>query len=554
MAPVFLMAIATDSIHIFNEFYFRYRESHNRRAAIIETMHAVQRPVQYTALATAAGFAVLMFMNIIPVKVFGGLVAFGTVMLRVLSFSFIPAMFALVSEKSLATVAAGEETDKGFSARALRGLAGFGGRRPWLVVGVSSVLLAVAIYGLTTINVNNNLVNWFKSSSEVRIADHDLNKALGGTSLAYIIADGQAEDVMKNPEALKSIEALQRKLETLHVVGKTTSVVDYIKRINRVLHNDDPAYDKIPDNAKIVAQYLFIFNMSAKPSDLDNVVDPSFRKANIWVQLKTWDATAMRQVADVVHEWKAPALVLAPPVSVESEDTNPDAPATAAAAVPAAAAVALPPMTFKPAGIAWFNLVWNDEVLWDMVRGFIASLVIVFVILAFNFRSIPWAVVGYLPLLFTVALIYATIGFLGLDFDMPVSVLSCLSLGMAVDFAIHFISRFRQRLHETVAVGVKPSAELVLDALQWTAARPGKGIVRNAILFAASFSVMLFASLTPYISVGAFIVSMMAISALMTILGLPALIMIFHNWLLPANTGTPLPDDSAHAAVPAGRS
>ena len=50
MAPV-LMAIATDSIHIFNEFYFRYREKRDKKAAILETMKAVGRPVRYTALA-----------------------------------------------------------------------------------------------------------------------------------------------------------------------------------------------------------------------------------------------------------------------------------------------------------------------------------------------------------------------------------------------------------------------------------------------------------------------------------------------------------------------
>ncbi|MDO8465416.1 MAG: MMPL family transporter, partial [Gallionella sp.] len=60
MAPVFLMAIATDSIHIFNEFYFRYKERGDKLAAIRETMAAVSRPVRYTALATAAGFAVLL--------------------------------------------------------------------------------------------------------------------------------------------------------------------------------------------------------------------------------------------------------------------------------------------------------------------------------------------------------------------------------------------------------------------------------------------------------------------------------------------------------------
>src|SRR4030043_376767 len=109
MSPVFFMAIATDSIHIFNEFYFRYKEKGDKRAAIIETMNAVGRPVRYTALATAAGFAVLMFMNIVPVKVFGGLVAFGTFALRILSFSFIPAMFMFVKDKNIEKAAQRED-------------------------------------------------------------------------------------------------------------------------------------------------------------------------------------------------------------------------------------------------------------------------------------------------------------------------------------------------------------------------------------------------------------------------------------------------------------
>jgi hypothetical protein len=150
--------------------------------------------------------------------------------------------------------------------------------------------------------------------------------------------------------------------------------------------------------------------------------------------------------------------------------------------------------------------------------------VVVFVILALDFRSVRWALVGYVPLIFTILLIYGVIGFTGKDFDMPLSVLSTLSLGMAVDFAIHFISRFRQRLAETRGE--------VREALLWTAARPGKGIARNAVLFAAAFSVMLFAPLTPYVAVGAFIVSMMLLSALLTILCLPALVTLGRGWLL----------------------
>ena len=162
-----------------------------------------------------------------------------------------------------------------------------------------------------------------------------------------------------------------------------------------------------------------------------------------------------------------------------------------------------------------------------MVKGFVLALIAVFTILAFDFRSVKWAIVGYTPLLFTILLIYGVVGFIGKDFDMPISVLSTLSLGMAVDFAIHFVSRFRQRFKETGG-----RKESINDALLWTAARPGKGIVRNAVLFAASFAVMIFAPLTPYITVGAFIVSMMLLSAVMTIIYLPALITLTQGWLL----------------------
>ncbi|MFZ2196843.1 MAG: MMPL family transporter, partial [Thermodesulfovibrionales bacterium] len=271
-------------------------------------------------------------------------------------------------------------------------------------------------------------------------------------------------------------------------------VVDYVKRINRVLHDDDPKYDVVPETKDMIGQYLFLFSMSAKPSDLDNVVDYPFKRANIWVQLKTWDAQAMKDVISAVDDYKK---------------TNPT------------------PMEMKPSGIAYFNLVWNHEVLWDMVKGFVLALIAVFTILAFDFRSVKWAIVGYTPLLFTILLIYGVVGFIGKDFDMPISVLSTLSLGMAVDFAIHFVSRFRQRLKETGG-----RKESINDALLWTAARPGKGIIRNAVLFAASFAVMMFAPLTPYITVGAFIVSMMLLSAVMTIIYLPALITLTQGWLL----------------------
>lgn len=491
MIPVFLMAIATDSVHIFNEFYFRLKEVRNKKQAILETITVVGPAVRYTALATAAGFGVLVIMHIIPVKVFGIIVAFGTIVIRLMSFTFIPALMMLSSDRKLLRMADREDEESGSGSLWLRKLGETGYHRYGTVIIIGVVLLVIAIAGLTQIRVNNNMVSWFKKSSEIRQADVVMNERLAGTASAYIVAESPDIDAMKDHNNLKAIEELQRELESLAVVGKTTSMVDIVKRVNKVLHANSSEYDVVPQSSEEISQYLFLFGMSAKPRDLENVVTADYDKANIFLQLKTWDAVAMRQVLNKVSEFKL---------------SNPDL-----------------RLEFKPAGTSYFNMVWNDEVLFDMIKGFILALIVVFIILVINFRSIKWGMISFIPLLFTIVIIYGFVGIIGKDFDMPISVLSAMSLGMAVDFAIHFIRRFQQRYAEDRDLE---------KALIWTAARPGKGIIRNAILFASAFSVMILAPLTPYITVGFFIAGMMVISSVMTILFLPAIIRIAGRWLI----------------------
>jgi hypothetical protein len=57
---------------------------------------------------------------------------------------------------------------------------------------------------------------------------------------------------------------------------------------------------------------------------------------------------------------------------------------------------------------------------------------------------------------------------------------------------------------------------------------------------------MMFAPLTPYITVGAFILSMMLVSALTTLIYLPALILLFQRWLFVTKA---LPDTRTSASA-----
>jgi len=495
MSPVFLMAIATDSVHIFNEFRFRYGETRNRRQAILDTMAAVGVPVFYSDATTAVGFAALATGAIVPVKIFGLVVAFGTLVILLLSYTLVPAVLMLMPDKSLSRLTR-RPAANGASPWLSR-LGEFCIRRTRPIVLAGGALLVVAAIGLSRLNVKNNMVHWFKFNSQVRTADRVMNQALGGTSTGYLVVQSPVENAMKDPRVLREIEGLQRELEKDPLVGKTFSVVDYVRRINRVLHDNDPVFDRIPDSAEEVGQYLFLFAMSAKPRDLDNVVDYPFQKANIHIQLKSWNAATMREVIR-----RAQAHSMAKPL-------------------PAGGIV-------RPAGIAYFNLVWSDEVLGGMVSSFLTGLGLVLLLLVIQLRSLVWGLICFFPLLFTVALIYGLAGWVGKDFDMPVAVLSTLSLGMAIDFAIHFVARFRD--HHRRGGDLR-------EALVWTVRRPGKGIFLNAVLFALGFAVMAFADLTPYITVGVLMAAIMILSSLMSVIYLPALTWLFRNNVLRKELG-----------------
>jgi predicted RND superfamily exporter protein len=356
------------------------------------------------------------------------------------------------------------------------------------------VLAAGSLWGLSKSVVDNNMLRWFKESSEVRQADALFSREMGGAMPASLVIDTGKADGVKDPAVLQAMEALQKDLVDQKLVGTTLSVADYLKRINRVLNGDQPEAEKLPADAETAGQYLMAFSMGARPSDLNRVVDYDYQRANVLLQLRSGDAQLMQRLEErvqtVVREQGMPFKVTA-------------------------------------AGPAHFNLVWNQEVLKDMILGFAIALAVVLAVLAADFRSLKWALVAYVPLLLTVLVIFGALGIIGKTIDMPVAVLSCLSLGMAVDFAIHFVTRYRQRSEE-VGRG-RPLTDVQReDALRWVIQWPGKGIVRNALMFAVAFAVMLAAPLTPYVTVGAFIVSMMCLSALASLTLMPALIKTFR--------------------------
>jgi predicted RND superfamily exporter protein len=138
------------------------------------------------------------------------------------------------------------------------------------------------------------------------------------------------------------------------------------------------------------------------------------------------------------------------------------------------------------------------------------------------FRSVTYGVLSMIPLTITVGLIYGVIGLIGKDYDMPVAILSALSLGLAVDYAIHFLARSREAVARTG--DWQAAVPLVFG-------EPARAISRNAIVLGAGFLPLLAAPLVPYQTVGIFIATIILCAGVATLVILPALVTLCRSLL-----------------------
>jgi predicted RND superfamily exporter protein len=180
------------------------------------------------------------------------------------------------------------------------------------------------------------------------------------------------------------------------------------------------------------------------------------------------------------------------------------------------------PLKHRWFGLTYINVVWQDKMVSGMLQAFLGSFLIVFVMMSVLFRSPLWGILSMIPLTVTIALIYGIIGLVGKDYDMPVAVLSALTLGLAVDFAIHFLARSRSAVaeHGTWQAAAGPMF-----------GEPARAITRNIIVIAVGFLPLLAAPLVPYKTVGFFMASILAISGVATLFVLSSLLTLLASAL-----------------------
>ncbi|MYA16815.1 MAG: MMPL family transporter, partial [Gammaproteobacteria bacterium] len=253
--PSIVMVITVaHAVHVISTTLSHLRKGLDRKAAIAEALRSNAYPVFLTSLTTAIGFLCLNSSDSPPFRDLGNLVAFGVLCAFFYTMTLLPALLSLLPVRA---PAARSERPPFFDR--------FGdfvvARRRTLLwsVGLVAVIL---VAGIPRLDLSDDWTKDFSERHQFRQDTDFVIANLTGLNMLEFSLDSGREGGITEPAYLRAVDAFAEWFRGQPEVTHVQAFPDIMKRLNRNMHADDPAFYRLPENAELSAQYLLLYELS----------------------------------------------------------------------------------------------------------------------------------------------------------------------------------------------------------------------------------------------------------------------------------------------------
>jgi len=425
--PILIFAVAAGhAVQILKRYYEEYHRlraqgaapaSATSRQAVVESLTRVGPVMLAAGIVAGLGFLSLVVFEVATIRTFGLFTALGIFSALILELTFIPALRSLLPPPGQRE--SRRESEHRVWDRLAETIAGWvlGPGRRWIYAAVGALIVIWTVAALRVV-VDTPLRSYFFENLPFQQEDRALNDRLGWTNRLYVLIEGGEEGAIKDPAVLGAMESTQRFLEAQPHVGKTLSLADFVRRMNRAMHADDPGYDRIPESRDLIAQYLLAYSLAGDLNDLDAYVDDRYRSANILVLLKT-DSTAYAQ--DLISKLKT---VL--PAQFGHR------------------------VTVRFGGDLAETAALTETIVHEKLLNIVQISAVILLVTSLVFGSLIAGVLVLVPLALAVLANFGVMGLLGIRLNIATSVISAMAVGLGADYAIYLVYRLREELDETL--------------------------------------------------------------------------------------------------------
>ena len=428
--PIIVMTVVVaHSVHIVTATLAGMSRGLGRSEAVAESLRSNIWPVSLTTITTAIGFLSLNASDSPPFHVLGNLVAFGVLCAFVYSMTLLPALLSILPLRAPRARAGRTDFFDRFGAFVVA-------RHTYLLWFVA-LIAAVLALGIPRIELTDNWTQYFDERYEFRRdTDFVIDNLTGMETLEYSLNAGR-EGGITDPDYLHAVDDFAEWYRGQPQVAHVQAFPDIMKRLNKNMHGDDPAFYRLPDDPSLAAQYLLLYELSLPfGNDLNNRIDVAKSATRMTVVVRSLTSKAQRELDARAQAWlraNAPAL------------------ATEASGV----------------SIVFAHL--SQRNIDSMLRGTIIAMALISLILIGVFRNLRLGLVSLVPNFLPAVMSFGLWGYLVGRVGLAGSVVTAMAFGIIVDDTIHFLTRYRQARRDGLAApeAVRSAFRTVGRAL-WT--------------------------------------------------------------------------------------
>ncbi|MBW6492128.1 MAG: MMPL family transporter [Lentimicrobium sp.] len=470
--PVILLAVGSAyAIHVVNR--INEEMAVNPKGAVIRALTYITVPVFLASLTTVFGFLSFIAGSYLTmIQEFGIFSAIGIFFCLILSVTLIPVMITVTSKNENFT------NNKKPSNRILEATTlwlnnlVFNHRKALLFIW--AIILLLSIFGITRVERRVDLVDYFKKDNIVQENETLLREKFSGSMPVYLKVKGDVQ----NPKVLRVMEKAGDFMESFTFIQFSQSVADLVKDMNDAMGEGK----LIPDDEAKIRQLWFLLDGQ---EIMEQLVSYELDEGLIIGQVNNSDLVTLNQIETEFTEF----------VKENSNDIH----------------------TLEYTGIPLMLKRLDNSIIKSQFLSLTIAVLLVMVLVSILQRSIIKGILSIIPVFVTLLALFGVMGLTGIPLDIATVLSGSVTIGIGIDYAIHFITHFGVVYKKTNIISTSIS-----DAIKIS----GRAIIINMLSVTIGFAVLSFSNLVPLQRFGILLATTMLVSGLAALTLLPVALLI----------------------------
>jgi len=487
-----VIIVIENCIYILNKYHWEFRMHGNKMRALSQVIHRIGFASLMTNAATALGFAAFILVPNQMLREFGIITSINVMVLYVLTIVLLPIIFSMIAPPSPKHI---KHLDNNFFGAVLDKVIYLVSNRRNMIYGIAGILVVIGFIGLSMMKTSGKVVDDFRDDDPTYIDLKFFENNFGGVMPFEISVDTKKPNGVLTYSTIQKIDRLQNTINQHPEFSKPLSLIEVFKFARQAYYNGDSSMYSLPSSM----EKNFIF--SYIPQDV-NGSGSALLKSFL-------DSTKQRtrisfQMADVgtKHMDSLMANILPQVDSIFN------------------------PSKFKVT-VTGSSVVYakgTNFLIRNLFESVIIAIILISILMAFLFSSFRMILVSMIPNIIPLLITAAIMGFAGIPIKPSTIIVFSIALGISVDNAIQYLSRYRHELKVNDGA-IKISA---LNALR----EAGFSMIYTSIVLILGFSVFIVSEFGGTQALGILISTTLLIAMFFNIMVLPSLLLTLDKRLV----------------------